>query len=86
MGSGGATAAWGLDPDLLVIGKAIAGGLPGAAFGMKRHFADQFGQQLQLDQIDTGGIGGTVFALAMFVGMRIAPVLRTRLDAVAAAV
>jgi glutamate-1-semialdehyde aminotransferase len=60
MGPGGATAAWGLDPDLLVIGKAIAGGLPGAAFGMKRHIADQFGQQLQLDQIDTGGIGGTV--------------------------
>jgi len=33
-----------------------------------------------------GGIGGTVFVLAMFLGMRIAPALRTRLDAVAAAV
>jgi glutamate-1-semialdehyde 2,1-aminomutase len=60
LGTGGATAAWGLEPDLFVIGKAIAGGLPGAAFGMKRSIAEQFGAQLQLDQIDTGGIGGTV--------------------------
>ena len=60
MGPGGATAAWGLDPDLLVIGKAIAGGLPGAAYGMRRELAEQISGELRRDEIDTGGIGGTV--------------------------
>ena len=60
MGPGGATAAWGLDPDLLVIGKAIAGGLPGAAYGMRRELAEKISAELQRDEIDTGGIGGTV--------------------------
>jgi glutamate-1-semialdehyde aminotransferase len=60
MGPGGATAAWGLDPDLIVIGKAIAGGLPGAAYGMRRELAEQISGELQRDEIDTGGIGGTV--------------------------
>jgi glutamate-1-semialdehyde aminotransferase len=60
MGPGGATAAWGLEPDLLVIGKAIAGGLPGAAYGMRREVAAQISGELQRDEIDTGGIGGTV--------------------------
>jgi glutamate-1-semialdehyde aminotransferase len=60
MGPGGATAAWGLDPDLLVIGKAIAGGLPGAAYGMRRELAEKISGELQRDEIDTGGIGGTV--------------------------
>jgi glutamate-1-semialdehyde aminotransferase len=60
MGPGGATAAWGLDPDLLVIGKAIAGGLPGAAYGMRQELAEQIGAELKRDEIDTGGIGGTV--------------------------
>ena len=60
MGPGGATAAWGLNPDLLVIGKAIAGGLPGAAYGMRRELAEKISGELQRDEIDTGGIGGTV--------------------------
>lgn len=60
MGPGGATAAWGLDPDLLVIGKAIAGGLPGAAYGMRCDLAEKISGELQRDEIDTGGIGGTV--------------------------
>ena len=60
MGPGGTTAAWGLDPDLLVIGKAIAGGLPGAAYGMRRELAEKISGELQRDEIDTGGIGGTV--------------------------
>lgn len=33
-GPGGATKAWGLEPDALVIGKAIAGGFPGAVWGV----------------------------------------------------
>jgi glutamate-1-semialdehyde aminotransferase len=60
LGPGGATAAWSLQPDLLVIGKAIAGGLPGAAYGMRRELAEQIAAKLKRDEIDTGGIGGTV--------------------------
>ena len=34
VGPGGATAAWGLEPDFFVIGKTIGGGMPAAAYGM----------------------------------------------------
>ncbi len=64
LGPGGATAAWSLQPDLLVIGKAIAGGLPGAAYGMRRELTEQIAAELKRDEIDTGGIGGTVGAAA----------------------
>ena len=60
VGPGGATRAWGLAPDMLVIGKAIAGGLPGAAYGMGTALAERIRGAIVLDQIDTGGIGGTV--------------------------
>ena len=33
-GPGGCTAAWGLEPDLLTIGKAIGGGVPCGALGL----------------------------------------------------
>ena len=33
-GPGGATAAWGLEPDMLTIGKPIGGGVPTAAYGL----------------------------------------------------
>ena len=33
-GPGGCTAAWGLRPDAVVVGKTIGGGVPAAAFGM----------------------------------------------------
>jgi len=33
-GPGGATVAWGLDPDFVVVGKPIGGGVPIAAYGM----------------------------------------------------
>ena len=32
-GPGGATGAWGLEPDIVVIGKTIGGGIPSAAYG-----------------------------------------------------
>ena len=40
-GPGGCTAAWGLEPDLLVVGKPIAGGVPLAAYGMTEEVADR---------------------------------------------
>lgn len=38
-GPGGATKAWGLEPDALVIGKAIAGGFPAAVWGVTAELA-----------------------------------------------
>ena len=38
-GPGGATAAWDLDPDFVVIGKPIGGGIPVAAYGMSAEVA-----------------------------------------------
>jgi glutamate-1-semialdehyde 2,1-aminomutase len=40
-GQGGATGAWGLEPDALVIGKAIAGGFPAAVWGVNAEFANR---------------------------------------------
>ena len=40
-GPGGCTAAWGLDPDLVVVGKPIGGGVPVAAYGMTAEVADR---------------------------------------------
>ena len=60
LGPGGATATWSLRPDAIVIGKAIAGGMPGAAYGMNAQLAERVGAATNLDEIDTGGIGGTV--------------------------
>ena len=38
-GPGGATGAWGLEPDMLVIGKTIGGGIPSAAYGFSPEVA-----------------------------------------------
>ena len=40
-GPGGCTAAWGLDPDIVVIGKPIGGGVPVAAYGVTDEIADR---------------------------------------------
>jgi glutamate-1-semialdehyde 2,1-aminomutase len=64
-GPGGATAAWGLDPDLLVIGKPIGGGVPAAAYGMTREVAARVADALNSDDTDVSGIGGTLTASAL---------------------
>jgi glutamate-1-semialdehyde 2,1-aminomutase len=62
-GPGGYTAAHGLDPDLLTIGKPIAGGVPAAAYGFSREVAERLEELMPRDErADTGGIGGTVAA------------------------
>jgi glutamate-1-semialdehyde 2,1-aminomutase len=43
-GPGGATKAWGLEPDALCIGKAIAGGFPAAVWGVSAEFARRIGE------------------------------------------
>jgi glutamate-1-semialdehyde 2,1-aminomutase len=64
-GPGGATAAWGLDPDLLVIGKPIAGGIPAAAYGMTEAVAERVAAAMTSDDTDVSGIGGTLAANAL---------------------
>ena len=62
-GPGGYTAAYGLEPDLLTIGKPIAGGVPVAAYGFSSEVAGRLEELLPRDErADVGGIGGTVAA------------------------
>src|SRR5450631_1078046 len=59
-GPGGATKAWGLEPDVLVIGKSIAGGIPMGAYGLSAELADRALARADLDLVDMGGVGGTL--------------------------
>jgi glutamate-1-semialdehyde 2,1-aminomutase len=59
-GPGGYTAAHGLEPDMLTIGKAIAGGVPAGAFGMSGAVAERVEAQEAADYEDVGGVGGTL--------------------------
>jgi glutamate-1-semialdehyde 2,1-aminomutase len=59
-GPGGATAAWGLSPDVVTIGKAIGGGVPVGAYGLSAELADRLTGRADLDLIDMGGVGGTL--------------------------
>ena len=59
-GPGGATRAWGLAPDMLTIGKAIAGGIPIGAYGMSKERADHLECRADLDMVDVAGVGGTL--------------------------
>ncbi|MEO8245482.1 MAG: aspartate aminotransferase family protein [Chloroflexota bacterium] len=64
-GPSGMTAAEGLDPDMLVVGKPIAGGLPAGAYGMSADVAARIGREIELEQCDVGGIGGTLAGNAL---------------------
>ena len=64
-GPGGYTRAHGLEPDMLTLGKPVAGGVPAAAYGMSRAVAERVGARSRLDTADTGGIGGTLAANAL---------------------
>ena len=64
-GPGGATVADGLQPDLLVVGKAIGGGIPAAAFGMTAELAARIPESVELEDVDLGGIGGTLAGNAL---------------------
>ena len=64
-GPGGATRAWGLDPDLVVAGKWIGGGVPGAALGMSEDFARRCWDSLPGPLRGPSGVGGTVAGNAL---------------------
>jgi glutamate-1-semialdehyde 2,1-aminomutase len=64
-GPGGYTAAHGLEPDVLTIGKAIGGGIPVGAFGVTEELARQALAQAGADYEDVGGVGGTLAGNAL---------------------
>ena len=55
VGPGGATGMWRLDPDIVTIGKAVAGGLPMGAYGVTAELGGQ------LDVARNVATGGTLF-------------------------
>jgi len=59
-GPGGMIARDGLDPDAVVVGKSIGGGIPAGAYGMTESFAALVRSSLELEDIDVGGVGGTL--------------------------
>ena len=59
-GPGGVTGRDGLSPDLVTIGKAIAGGVPCGAYGLSAELAERLLGRTDLDLVDMGGVGGTL--------------------------
>jgi len=67
-GWGGATHAWGLEPDIFVIGKSIGGGIPSGAYGITEAVAAAITGHTDAgdaDIIDVGGVGGTLAGNAL---------------------
>ena len=64
-GPGGLTAHWGLEPDMLVMGKAIAGGIPLGAYGMTAPLASALEVPSTASWGEEIATGGTLFANAL---------------------
>ena len=64
-GPNGYTGAHGLEPDMFVIGKPIAGGLPAGAYGFTAAVAEQVAATIALELADVSGIGGTLAGNAL---------------------
>ena len=64
-GVDGYTRAHHLQPDILTLGKPIAGGIPAAVYGLSAEVAERVQASLSADESDTGGIGGTLAGNAL---------------------
>jgi glutamate-1-semialdehyde 2,1-aminomutase len=64
-GPGGYTAAHGLEPDLLTIGKPIGGGIPTGAYGFSAEVAERIIDNTFWEAADVGGVGGTLAGNAL---------------------
>ncbi len=80
-GPGGCTRAWGLDPDIVVIGKPIGGGFPVATYGVTEEIAVALDPALRGHDADVGGVGGTLAGSAMATAAIRATLSTTLLDA-----
>jgi len=66
---GGYTAAFGLKPDMLTLGKPLASGVPAAVYGFTQEVADRFWARLKLEDSDSGGVGGTLAGNALSIAV-----------------
>ena len=64
-GPGGYTAAYGLEPDAITMGKPIAGGIPTGAYGLSDELAGRVLGSTFWDAADVGGVGGTLAGNAL---------------------
>jgi glutamate-1-semialdehyde 2,1-aminomutase len=64
-GPGGCTHLWGLEPDIVTIGKCIGGGISCGALGLSNEVVSLIRQQSDADFEDTGGVGGTLAGNAL---------------------
>jgi glutamate-1-semialdehyde 2,1-aminomutase len=64
-GPGGYSRAEKLEADFLIFGKPIGGGVPGAAYGFTQNVAERITAKQQIEDCDTGGIGGTLAGNAL---------------------
>jgi glutamate-1-semialdehyde aminotransferase len=64
-GPGGMTGRDGIEPDMLVVGKAVAGGVPAAGLGMTEEAARLVGEAIKPDRAGMAGVGGTLAANAL---------------------
>ena len=80
-GPGGYSAAFGLQPDFLTIGKPLAGGVPAAVYGFTEEVSQQFSSKLAVDDADVGGIGGTLAGNALSIAAMKATLQHVLIDA-----
>jgi glutamate-1-semialdehyde 2,1-aminomutase len=64
-GPGGCTRAWDLEPDAVVVGKTIGGGVPAAAYGLSADVAERLRGPLFAEDVDVSGVGGTLTGNAL---------------------
>jgi glutamate-1-semialdehyde aminotransferase len=59
-GPGGMIQRDSLQPDAVVVGKTIGGGVPAGAYGMTEELQTRVRASIHLEDIDVGGVGGTL--------------------------
>ena len=64
-GPGGCTKLWNIDPDFVVIGKTIGGGIPVGAYGMTSEIAMRLEAAMTGHDVDVSGVGGTLSGSAL---------------------
>jgi glutamate-1-semialdehyde 2,1-aminomutase len=64
-GPGGCTKAWGLQPDIVTIGKTLGAGIPSAAYGFSAELSERVYTNTDWKNADVGGVGGTLAGNAL---------------------
>jgi glutamate-1-semialdehyde 2,1-aminomutase len=64
-GPGGYTRAYGLKPDIITVGKPIAGGIPAAAFGISQELYEKTISNMLAQTTGVNGLGGTLTGNAL---------------------